>query len=243
MATLRKLVSDVRSVHKILSTDSLITDRAIASEIRNNSLMLIKRETNLRKLWATDTVFTTIPCLEMVEVPISECCNYADPCTVARSKFKLPRISEGNYQYVIQGVYSINAMSGQGKKLKEITINRYINLLKLPIIKKEEYYWITNDGYLYVSNPAVKAIRLVALFEEDVPNEIMYSECGCGQAEVSDEDWCKNPLDKEFALPGYLEKQVLELASQKLLSTYFRLKTDITDDGVDGQAPNAPNLK
>lgn len=243
MPILRKLVSDVRSMHKLLSTDSMITDRAIASEIRNNSLMLIKRETNLRKLWATDTVFTTIPCLEMVEVPISECCNYVDPCTVARSKFKLPRISEGNYQYVIQGVYSINAMSGQGKKLKEITINRYVNLLKLPIIKKEEYYWITNDGYLYVSNPAVKAIRLVALFEEDVPNEIMYSECGCGQAEVSDEDWCKNPLDKEFALPGYLEKQVLELTSQKLLSTYFRLKTDITDDGIDGQAPNAPNLK
>jgi len=243
MATLRKLVSDVRSTHKLLSTDSLITDRAIASEIRNNSLLLIKRETNLRKLWATDTVFTTIPCLEMEEVPISECCNYVDPCTVARSKFKIPRISEGNYQYVIQGVYSINAMSGQGKKLKEITINRYINLLKLPIIKKEEYYWITNDGYLYVSNPSVKAIRFVALFEEDVPNEIMYSECGCGQAEVSDEDWCKNPLDKEFALPGYLEKQVLELTSQKLLSTYFRLKTDITDDGIDGQAPNAPNLR
>jgi hypothetical protein len=243
MATLRKLVSDVRSAHKLLSTDSLITDRAIASEIRNNTNLLVKRETNLRKLWATDTLFTTIPCLEMVEVPISECCNNVDPCTVARSKFKIPRISEGNYQYVIQGVYSINAMSGQGKKLKEITINRYINLLKLPIIKKEEYYWITNDGYLYVSNPSVKAIRFVALFEEDVPNEIMYSECGCGQAEVSDEDWCKNPLDKEFALPGYLEKQVLELTSQKLLSTYFRLKTDITDDGIDGQAPNAPNLK
>ena len=135
MATLRKLVSDVRSVHKILSTDSLITDRAIASEIRNNALMLIKRETNLRKLWATDTLFTTIPCLEMVEVSISECCNYVDECSIARTKFKLPRISEGNYQYVIQGVYSINAMSGVGKKLKEITINRYINLLKLPVIK------------------------------------------------------------------------------------------------------------
>ena len=35
MSTLRKLVSDVRSTHKILSTDALITDRAIASEVRN----------------------------------------------------------------------------------------------------------------------------------------------------------------------------------------------------------------
>lgn len=236
MSTLRKLVSDVRSMHKLLSTDSLITDRAIASEIKNNSLLLIKRETNLRKLWATDTVFTTIPCLELVEVPISECCDFADPCTVARTKFKLPRIAEGNYQYIIQGVYSINAMSGRGTKIKEITINRYVNLIKLPIVKKQEYYWISN-GYLYVSNPLLQAIRLVALFEEDVPNEIMYPECGCGIAPTN-EEWCINPLDKESFCPGYLEKQVLELTSQKLLQTYFSLKTDITADGLDGQAPN-----
>ena len=237
MATKRKLVSDVRSVHKILSTDSLITDRVIASEIEINSLLLIKRETNLRKLWATDTLFTTIPCLEMIEVPISECCGYTDPCSVARTKFKLPRISEGNYQYVIQGVYSINAMSGQGKKLKEITINRYLNLLKLPIIKKEEYFWISN-GYLYVSNPLLQAVRLVAFFEEEVDNNIMYPECGCGGPEYTLDDVCKNPLDKEFILPGYLEQQVLELTSRKLLATYFNIKTDISQDGVDGQAPN-----
>lgn len=242
MSTYRKLVSDVRGMHKLLSTDSLITDRVIMSEIKNNAFLLIKRETNLRKLWATDTVFTTIPCLEMTEVPISECCNYVDPCSVGRTKYKLPRITEGNYQYVIQGVYSINAMSGQGKKLKETTINRYINLLKLPVIKKEEYYWISN-GYLYVNNPLIKAIRLVALFEEDVPNEILYSNCDCGGVKPAVEELCKNPLDKESPVPGYLEKQVLELTSQKLLSTYFSLKTDITNDGIDGQASNAPNLR
>jgi hypothetical protein len=132
-------------------------------------------------------------------------------------------------------------MGGQGKKLKEITINRYVNLLKLPIIKNEEYYWITN-GYLYVNNPLLKGIRLVALFEEDVPNEIMYSPCACG-SDYTEEQLCINPLDKPSPVPGYLEKQVLELTSQKLLSTYFQIKTDITNDGVDGQASNAPNLR
>lgn len=238
MSTLRKLVSDVRSMHRLLSTDNLITDRVIGSEIKNNGLLLIKRETNLRKLWATDTVFTTIPCLEMVEVPISECCNYVDECNVARTKYKLPRISEGNYQYLIQGVWSINAMGGKGKRFKEITINRYLNLLKLPIIKNEEYYWITN-GYLYINNPMLKAIRIAALFEEDVKNEMLYPDSGCGDCRPTDEDWCKNPLDKESFIPGYLEKQVLELTSQKLLNTYFRLKTDMTEDGIDGQAVNA----
>lgn len=237
MATLISLVSTIRSSHKLLSTDSLATDRMIAAEIRINSLLLIKRETNLRKLWSTDTLFTTIPCLETIEVPISECCNYVDECTIARTKFKLPRVSEGNYQYVIQGVYSINAMSGKGSKLKEITVNRYLNLLRLPIIKKENYFWISND-YLYVTNPNLKAIRLVAFFEEDVNNDIMFPECGCG-TDYTDEEICMNPLDKEFPLPGYLEQQVLEMTSKKLLSTYFNIKSDISQDGVDGQAPNS----
>lgn len=238
MSTGRDLVSSVRSMHKILSTDSLITDRAILAEIRQGALLLIKRETNLRKLWATDTIFTPIPCLEMIEVPITECCNYVDENTIGRSKYKLPRMSEGNYQYVIQGVYSINALGGRGKKIKEISVNRYINLLRLPFVKKDIYFWISN-GYVYITEP-LQAIRFVALFEEDIPNEILYPECGCG-AKVSDEDWCKNPLDKEFPLPGYLEKQALQLTSQKLLETYFRLKSQIGDDGIDEQAPNAPN--
>lgn len=231
MATLRKLVSDVRSMHKLLSTDSLITDRAIASEIKNNSVMLIKRETNLRRLWATDTLFTTIPCLEMVQVPISECCDYTDPCTISRSKYKLPPISEGNYQYLIQGVYSINAMGGTGKKFKEITINRYTNLLKLPIIKNEAYFWIHND-YLYITNPMLKTARISAFFENDVPNTITF---GCSNQDIDTNVYCMNPLDKEYGVPGYLEKQVLELTSQKLLQTYFRINDDKTSDNKDDQ--------
>lgn len=233
MATLRYLVSSVRSEHKLLSTDNLITDRVIASEIRQCTLQLVKRETNLRKLWATDTLFTLIPCLKLIPVPISECCGYADPHMIARTEIKLPRISEGNYQYVIQGVYAIDIMGGQSKKVKEISINRYINLLKLPVVKKEDYFWISND-YLYVTNSMLQAVRLAAFFEEDVPNELIYGGCDCGD-NITDEEWCKNPLDKEFALPGYLQKQVLQLTSQQLLSTYFRIRADISQDGIDTQ--------
>ena len=91
-----------------------------------------------------------------------------------------------------------------------------------------------------MSNPLLQAIRIAALFEDEIPNEILYPECDCGK-DYPIEDLCKNPLDKEFALPGYLEKQVLSLVSQNLLATYFRIKTDMTDDGIDGQAVNAPN--
>jgi hypothetical protein len=242
MATGRKLVSDVRSMHKLLSADASITDRAILSDIRNISLLLIKRETNLRKLWATDTLFTTLPCLEMIEVPISECCGYVDPCTIARSKHKMPAMAEGNYQYVIQGVYSINALGGSGTKLKEVTVSRYTNMLQLAARNpKDIYYMIVND-YIYVTNPDIQAIRVAAFFAEEVPNELLYPDCCCGD-DLHQKDKCINPLDKEFPLPGYLESQTLTMASQKLLGTYFSIKSDITADGIDGQAPNAPDLK
>lgn len=237
MSTYRKLISDIRSMHKILSTDALITDRAIASEIKTNALLLIKRETNLRKLWASDTLFTTIPCLEMCEVPISECCDYVDNYNVARSKYKLPKISEGNYQYVIQGVYSINAMGGSGTKIKEITINRYLNLLKLPMIKKESYFWISN-GYLYLSDSLVESVRISALFEENIPKEIMYPDCECNK-NYNIDDYCMNPLDEESFVPGYLEQQTLGMVSAKLLNTYFNVKSDMSNEGIDGQARNS----
>jgi len=238
MSTFRQLVSNTRSMHRILSTDAMITDRAIVSEIKRVGLLLIKRETNLRKLWATDTLFTTIPCLEMIEVPITDCGDYSENLLIARSKHKLPRIAEGNYNYVIQGVYSINVLGGTGKRLKEITINRYLNLLKLPAKKNEEYFWINND-YLYVSSSFVDKIRISALFTEDIPNEIMYPEMVCSGPNFDLEDYCMNPLDKKSYIPGYLEKQVMELASETLRKTYFSIQQDVSSEGVDGQQVNS----
>ena len=237
MSTMRNIISDVRGMHRILSTDAMITDRVIASEVINSSLLLIKRETNLRKLWATDTIFTTIPCLEMEEVPLSECCEYHSEEFISRSKTKIPKITEGNYQYVIQGVYSINALGGKGTTIKGISVNRYINLLKLKNIRSEAYYWISND-YLYCTNPDVGKLRLVALFEQNVPNYIMFPECHCGDRPDLKE-YCKNPLDKEFYLPGYLKKQVLELTAKSLRETYFNVQQDISSEGIDGQARNS----
>ena len=239
MATLRKHISNIRSTHRLLNTDNSITDRAIAAEIISNSNLLIKRETNLRKLWATDTLFTTLSCLEMIEVPISECSEYVENKTISRSKEKLPKFAEGTYQYIIQGIYSINVLGGKGKKLKEVTINRYLNLLKVNFIKQEEYYIVTN-GYLYVTNSDVKAIRIVALFDDLLENNILYPESSCsGSINVSNDEYCKSPLDREYSLPSYLEKQMADLVSQKLLNTYFRIKQDQSQDGIDSQAINS----
>lgn len=237
MSTNRDYVSEVRASHRLLSADAKINDRAILSMLRTSAQLLVKRELSLRRLTNTDSLYTTIPCLTMTSVPLSECSDYVDPINIARTKYKLPKIGESNYQYAVQGVYSINALGGIGKKLKEVTVNRLNNLLKLDVKKIEDYYLITNE-YLYVTNSDVEAIRLVAYFPYDVPNEIMFDEsCSCGK-QIDLTEYCKNPLDKEFKCPGYLREQVIGMTSKKLLETYFKLPDDKSADGNDEQSVN-----
>lgn len=235
MITQRNLISQLRSTHRLLSSDASINDRTLLTVLTNTSKQLIRRELNLRKLVNTDSIYTIIPCLELIQVPISECCDYVDECMIARTKIRLPRIEESNYLSAIQAVFSIN----QKKKLKQITPSRYINLLKLPKKTNDIYFWL-QDNYLYVTSPDVEMVKIIAFFAEEVPLQILYPQgcdsCKCN--EVKNEDKCKNPLDNEFKAPGYLLKPIIDMSSEYLLKTYFRLPEDNNSDNQDNQAPN-----
>lgn len=227
MATNRDIVSRVRSTHKLLG-DASITDRAILAELKSFATTLIKQQTDKRKLWSTSTIFTPISCLEMEEVPIAECCDYISDKTVARSKHKLPKIGEGNYGLLIQGVFAIEL----NKKINESTISRFINSLRLGLRRTDIYYWVYND-YIYISNPTVKTISISAYFEEDISEEILNPECEC--LSKSKKNKCINPLDLEFKCPGALESVVVNTVSRTLLESYFRIKNDQLSDAKDDQ--------
>lgn len=228
MSTVREHISLVRATHKLLSADASINDRTIAAELKVQAPPLIKQYTNRRLLWNTDTLFTTIPCMEMEEVPIAECCHYTSHKMVARSKHQLPSISEGNYQYLIQGVYDISL----SRNLKYMSLNRYINALKLDLKGSDVYFWV-HDSYLYVSSPDVRLVMMKAYFESDVPDKIMYPDCECKGKPKKDP--CKNPLDENFKCPGFLVSAVINIVSQKLLQTYHKIQVDHNADGKDDQ--------
>lgn len=232
MSTVREMVSRVRSLDKMLNSDNTVTDRVIAAELRSKATFYIRRETDRRKLWNTSTIFTNIPCVEMISVPTSDCCDYTSDQFIARSKYKLPKISDGIYGLLIHGVFSIDAMSGKGRKLKEITISRYINLLKLGLPVNDVYYWVY-DRYLYVSSSQVEVTNIWAYFEEDIPSNLLYPTCPCPNQNKPDP--CTNPLDLEFKCPGYLEDVITKDVLQVLLQTYYRVQVDHTSDNKDDQ--------
>lgn len=227
MSTLRQNVSRVRSLDKMLNADNTVTDRTIASELKSKATFYIRRETDRRKLWNTSTIFTNIPCVEMIQVPTSECCDYTSDQFVARSKYRLPKISDGVYGLLIQGVFSVD----NSRKLKEITISRYINLLKLGLPNQDVYYWVY-DRYLYISSPRVEVASIWAYFEEDIPANLLYPTCPCPGEKPNP---CINPLDLEFKCPGYLEDVVVKDVLQTLLATYYKVPVDHNADNKDDQ--------
>lgn len=232
MATLRQMVSRVRSLDKMLNADNTVTDRVIAAELKSKATFYIRRETDRRKLWNTSTIFTNIPCVEMIEVPTSDCCDYASDTTIARSKYRLPKVGDGVYGLLIHGVFSVDAFSGNARKLKEITLSRYINLLKLGLSTNDIYYWFY-DKYLYISSPRVVVSNIWAYFEEDIPPKILYPDCPCPNQDKPNP--CINLLDLEFKCPGYLEDVVVKDVLQTLLQTYYRVPVDHTSDNKDDQ--------
>lgn len=217
----RDLVSRVRSSNKLISGDNNITDRVIFNMLKASSRTLIKRETNLRRLWNSPNIFTPIECLEMKSVPLSECCEYKNPCMVSRSKEKIPQISEGIFGLLVQSVFSPGK-----KKFDYSSPDRFVNILKLGLKNTTHYFWMYND-YLYVSDPNIEYLDVLAYFDDDF-NPADYSSC-----KKDNDTSCVNPLDKEFSIPSYLEEVLLQLVDKKLMDTYFRHLVDPQTNAKD----------
>ena len=230
--TNRQIVSQIRSLNKMFS-DATIADRVILQECRNAANLLVHQDTDKRKLWSSPNLFAFIPCLEMKEVPIQECCEYTSECNVAKSVKQLPKIGEGIWGLAIQGVFGLD---GQ-KKFKESDPNRYSNILKLGLKTNDIFYWVIND-HLYVSNPDTKKANIYLYPTEDVANDLLYPGEDCNCITKPDIDTlCTPVLDKKFYFPDYRMADMNRIVEKTLLETYYRISTDRTSDNKDDQTP------
>lgn len=227
--TYRQMISDIRNDLKILSSDILIPDRFIMSELRDAANLLVIQGLKARKLWQSPNVFTPISCIPMSCVPISECCDYTSDRKVAKSKFQLPKIGEGVFGLAITMVTGMD----NTKKFIEITPMRFANLINLGLKTNNIYYWISNQ-YLYVSNPETEYANMFAYFTEDIPNEILFpgADCDC-KSKPSLANLCLNPYDKPFWFPSDRIKDVKDIVVTKLSGTFMKIREQVTSDNKE----------
>jgi hypothetical protein len=247
-ANYREGIARVRAEFKLQSADSLenLPNRSILSELQSTTITFICQRTDKRQLWNSPNLFTILPCLKLIQVPVASCCDYDADCTIARSAVQLPKIAEGtNFGMLIQGLYSIDGVS---RRFIESTPDRFANSLKLGLTTKQIQFFL-QDRYLYVGDDKIERVKLSAYFEEDIPQDLISYPAYCGgtlsvgccpdsnqtQLLTGDMSACcpVNPYDALWKIPAKLVDPVIKEVANKLLNTYKRSQADNTSDMLD----------
>jgi hypothetical protein len=215
MTTIGEAISRVRNALKAVKEDPFLTDRQIYYVLTKYAKTLIKREDNQFRLMKMSSIFKVLPYLELIDVDKVEagCIGVYSGCYFKRSKDKLPTILDGMFGPIIRTASSIDG----GIEMFRTDPGTWVSITKSTTFKynKRPYFWYLN-GYIYVPNVDWDAIRLEAIFENDVP--------------TCDTDQCELIQNQTMSIPEYLFSEIEQFALKEL-TMIAQLPVDPTDDG------------
>jgi hypothetical protein len=205
-------ISRVKRKIKVSTQDAYVTDRYIYSLIIKALRFLIRRQDTANKIMIYDSLFKSLKFTELIEIDPteSECNCVSSNCKIKRTEIRLPNIFEGYYGPIIRTVTSLD----YSQKLIRIAPSVYEKYANQSTAKysKNKYYWYS-DGYLYFPNISWDAVRVDAMWEDD----INYLNC--------DYDSCIDIREKSFNVPDSLFYEV-----EKVIAEDFNITLAISPD-------------
>lgn len=215
MTTIGEAISRVRNALKAVKEDPFLTDRQIYFVLTKYAKTLIKREDNQFRLMKISSIFKVLPYVELIDVDKVEagCVGVYSECYFKRSKEKLPSILDGMFGPIIRTVSSIDG----GIEMFRTDPGTWVSITKSTTFKynKRPYFWYLN-GYLYAPNIDWDAIRVEAIFENNVA--------------TCDSDECELIQNQQLNIPEYLFSEIEQFA-MKELTMIAQIPVDTTDDG------------
>jgi hypothetical protein len=215
MTTIGESISRVRNILKAVKEDPFLTDRQLYFAIQKFAKTLIKREDNQFRLMKISSIFKVLPYVELIDVDRVDagCIGVYSGCYFKRSKDKLPSILDGLFGPLIRTVSSIDG----GIEMFRTDPGTWVSITKSTTFKynKRPYFWYLN-GYIYVPNVDWDAIRIEAIFENDVP--------------TCNSDDCMIMQDQPLNVPEYLFSEIEQFVIQEY-STTMQIGVDQSDDG------------
>jgi len=219
MTTVGDSISRVRNVLKAVKEDPFMTDRFIYSLVMKYAKTLIKRENLMNNIYKYSSLFKEIPCVELIDVDkVDACCTgIRTGCTFKRTKDKLPGLSTWDSGPVIKSVSTLD----YSKRAIESQANLYTNMTKTSGFKynTKRYFWYL-DGHIYIPNVDWEAVRIQAIFDEDISGSLCNVDC---------EDNCTSEQDRELTIPEHLFSEIEQLVLKEIL-TPVQLPSDGADD-------------
>ena len=208
MTNIGSVISRIRGQVKAEVQDSFVTDRYIYSLIQKFAQLLIRRQDNANKLLKFNAIWKVLPFVELIDVDKVEaqCTGVQSGCTIKRTKHKLPNMMEGYWGPLIRTVSSIDGSN----ELKATHPGTYTSLTKTTSFRynKQKYFWFL-DGYLYLPDLEWDAIKVEAVFDDDISSWLCDSP-----------DECTPRYTQKINIPESLfaeiEQQVLAVMSNTL---------------------------
>jgi hypothetical protein len=220
--TINYAVSRVRGSMKASKEDAFITDRYIYSIIVKFARVFMKRQENYSFLLRLMSVFTPLPCVELIEVDkVEACCGVQSGCKIMRTKDKIPKPYEGPCGLLLRPVSSIDS----SVEIYMTEPGTYTSMTKTTSFKfnKNKYYWYLN-GYLYFPDVEWETVRIEGVFEDDT------SAYSCDDDNCGD---CVQRQDQKMNIPGDLLAEI----EQQVRAEIFPQAQIPQDQSDDKQNP------
>lgn len=219
----KEIVSEIVNDLRALNIDDRISSRYVLSKLRGFLALYIKRENDQRRLYDYDTLWLTVPCVEMEPSNDIECCGVVIPkCkTWMRSKKPIPEIYITAQGPAIQQLQSARGdivfIKSTLKDYLKATSRRWQN-------PDNKYFWIENN-HLVIPDSEIELVTLVAYFKD---KKLGKELSGCPDTDCGEQDpKCALPLDEDFDCPDYLLAQVKQDTIANLFNFY---KRNVVDD-------------
>jgi hypothetical protein len=217
MTTIRESISRIRNVFKLVNEDAFLTDRFIYSLLIKYSKALIRRQDVENKLMQYDSLFETLPYVELIEVDKIEadCARIKTGCKIMRTKDKLPKLMSGGNGPIFRTIASIDGSDIFQQCLSAV----YVAMTQSTNFKynKTHYFWYKN-GYLYFPDIVWDAVSVEGMFEEPVDAFCNENDSDCTQAQ-----------DRNVTIPDYMFAEIEQMTQQELM-TLAKLPPDTGDN-------------
>lgn len=217
--TKRQVIESFRQKLKERQADSNFTNQFLYGVLLEQAKWLIKREISSGRIYSNTSFFQTLGCVEVIEVPSTECCDIQTKCTLFRTKHKLPEMWIDNTGPVIQSVTSIDGTT----EFFLTTPGSWQNKRRDPYVAMSGMkYAFVSDNYLWFPDNNPRLVNIPGFYLDDV--ELLPADkCGCNKDKKRD---CLRFLDTKFMLPDWLEAEMYAKALQQLAAVTLRAQED-----------------
>ena len=204
MTTIGETISRVRNLVRGVREDAFLTDRFLYQLILKYANLVIRRQDNESKIMRIQSLFETLPCVELIEVSkIDACCpNVKTQCTIMRTKEHIPEPMEGAEGPLIRSITSIDGSHiCIGTSPTTYTMMTTQSNFKY---NKAHYYWYL-DKHLYFPNVQWEAVKVDGIFTEST------------KALRCETDICSPRQDDRLPIPDFLFAEVEQSVLRELV--------------------------